>query len=339
MHRYAASLGHVRFIQVDTAPHWRAMDDVAVWKRALGGGLQLIRDCAVLIRMLLRKPDLIHLTTSGQLATVRDTVICSISRVFNVPVVYHIHLGRLPAIAAANTLEWRVMACALRLASVVVVIDCATVDAIEAFLPDVRVEYIPNPIDLSRLPNPTTDDTSCRSALFLGWIIPTKGIEELVKAWTQLAPEGWELLVVGPGNSAYRQGLLQRYDPKHVSFLGEVSHDDAMRLMAACDLFVLPSYTEGFPNVVLEAMALGKPIIATSVGAIPKMLSDECGLLVEPKDVMGLEKALAWLIQEERIRREFGEKARIRVQEEYSIDVVFARYTDIWQYAISKNQR
>jgi len=55
--------------------------------------------------------------------------------------------------------------------------------------------------------------------------------------------------------------------------------------------FILPSYTEGFPNVILEAMALGKPIIATSVGAIPEILSEECGVVMKPRDQRDIEQA------------------------------------------------
>ena len=63
-------------------------------------------------------------------------------------------------------------------------------------------------------------------------------------------------------------------------------------LLSASDVFVLPSYTEGFPNVIIEAMAMGKPIIATSVGAIPEMLDEGCGVVVPPKDADSLQKAL-----------------------------------------------
>ena len=72
------------------------------------------------------------------------------------------------------------------------------------------------------------------------------------------------------------------------NFSVKKGHDDAMRMLANAEIFVLPSHTEGFPNAVLEAMALAKAIIASRVGAIPEMLADECGLLIEAKDVSGL---------------------------------------------------
>jgi glycosyltransferase involved in cell wall biosynthesis len=63
--------------------------------------------------------------------------------------------------------------------------------------------------------------------------------------------------------------------------------------MAAADLVTLPSYMEGCPNVVLEALASGRPVVATNVGGIPEILSDECGRLVPPRDAGALAQALA----------------------------------------------
>ena len=104
-----------------------------------------------------------------------------------------------------------------------------------------------------------------------------------------------------------------------------------MERMAACDLLVLPSYTEGFPNVVLEAMALGKAIVATDVGAIPEMLEAKCGLLVKPKDVQGLTTVLRSLLNDGNLRTELGNRARERALANYSIDVVFPRYMSLWR--------
>jgi glycosyltransferase involved in cell wall biosynthesis len=63
--------------------------------------------------------------------------------------------------------------------------------------------------------------------------------------------------------------------------------------MAAADLVTLPSYMEGCPNVVIEALASGRPVVATNVGGIPEIMNGECGLLVPPRDSRSLAQALA----------------------------------------------
>jgi glycosyltransferase involved in cell wall biosynthesis len=332
IHHFVQRHTTVELLQVDTAPRWRNIYDHAAYKRILGGGLQFVRDHIALLVALRKKPNVIHLTTSGSFAVLRDFAICLTARLWRKPVVYHIRFGRIPEIAATNTFEWRVLARTMQMVTIVIAITPDTAEAIEHYLPDICVEYIPNPIDLSELPKPQENaHNEPRTALFLGWILPTKGVEELLQAWAQLCPIGWELLCLGPGEAEYIQSLINRYNPSNCKFLGELAHDDAMQLLAKSDLFVLPSHTEGFPNVVLEAMALGKPIVATTVGAIPEILSDDCGILIKPKDVNELTEALSKMMRDETLRHGFGEKANKKVRQEYSIDVVFARYMHIWE--------
>ena len=331
MHQYVNCQQEVRFIQVNTANRWRKIDDLAIWKRLLFGMFQLFFNYIKYLSALLKNPDVIHLTTSGGIGSIRDLVICATARIFHFPVVYHIRFGRIPEISSKKTVEWHILTIALRLANQVITIDKSTADAISIHLPRISVNNIPNPIDFSNLPVSGKKEIEQNCVLFVGWIIPTKGIEELVQAWSALSPQKWVMLLVGPGDHAYRQELMIRYNTHDLEFLDELTHDDAMQLIAKCDIFVLPSHTEGFPNAVLEAMALSKPVIASSVGAIPEMLSEDCGVLVEPKNVEELKNALSMLIHDKPLRIKLGENARNKAKQKYSMDVVFAKYVDVWQ--------
>lgn len=336
MRRYASKHARVQFLQVDTAVRWRPFHDLAVWKRIVGGGLQLLRDYPVFLKALRQNAEVVHLKTAAELGVIRDLLFCLTARLFHVPVAYHLHFGRVPKIAAARTFEWQVLSLVLRLTGAVMAVDRPTAEAIRSRLP-VRVEYTPNAIDLSELPASEEAEGSLRTLMFLGWALPTKGVEELIQAWSELDIADWELLIVGPIEEGYREYLLERYQPPGVRFLGEMSHDDAMRVMARCGIFVLPSYTEGFPNVILEAMAYAKPIVATETGAIPDMLADDCGIIVKPKEVEELKGAILGLIQDGQRRQEMGERARERVVREYSLDAAFARYTNIWLSLVQRN--
>lgn len=338
VHQWAANNPRISIAQVDISPHWRAIDDISIWKRVIGGGLQFVRDILHLARLLIRhRYDAIHLTTSGQLAVVRDLGVLFVAGLFKVPVVYHIRFGRIPQIAGANSREWKLLAQAMLKAQTVVAIDSATYHTIREHLPATQVTLIPNCINLAELPTLcTTSKLSIRTALFIGWVIPTKGIAELIEVWARLRPQGWRLQIVGPGNTSYRQSLIEQFRPDGVEFLGELSHPEAIDLMASCDLFVLPSYTEGFPNAVLEAMALGKAVVATDVGAIPEMLAEECGILVKPKDLVNLNTALQALIADDDLRTELGSRARERAIANYSTDAVLSRLWSVWRQAGDK---
>lgn len=333
--RHAASRTDVGIHVVDTAPRWRSIHDVGVAKRALGGGTQMLRDLSRLLRVLItQRIDVIHLTTSGHLAAVRDLFVLALAFCFRVPLVYHIRFGRIPAIAIANSLEWKLMAFVCRHAYAVIAIDDATGSALTRNLPDASIHIIPNCVDFGALPSRTSLTTGGKVALFLGWVVPTKGIPELVEAWSRISPRNWTLKVAGPSDPSFVEALKKSHCVDGIEFVGELGHDAAMRAMADCDLFVLPSHTEGFPNVVLEAMAMGKPVIATRVGAIPEMLEGgKNGLLVPPRDVDALTNALTQAMDDPECRNTLGEQARRRALEFYSLDYVFNTYLSLWSVA------
>lgn len=330
--RYAQMRNDVNLHIVDISPRWRAIDDLALWKRALGGVLQLIRDYVRFLGVMRLRPDVVHLTTSGQLAIVRDIAILFTARCMRVPSVYHLHFGRVQQIAGENSLEWRMLAKAIRLAKAVIAIDPGTSATIGQRFRQVQTFRVPNGIYLDELP-PCGTPFSLRTVLFLGWVIPTKGITELVYAWAKLKMTGWRCVVAGPGSEVYRERLLQNFKPVQLEFLPEQVHDDAMRLMAASDVFVLPSYTEGFPYVIIEAMALGKSIIATSVGAIPEMLADECGMVIPPKNVDALCSALHQVLSDADLRLAMGARAQHKARTEYSMEKVLEQLVCVWRGA------
>ena len=147
----------------------------------------------------------------------------------------------------------------------------------------------------------------------------------LGRLWRKSFPTGH----LKPYDTEYKNGLERKYKCENVVFLGEKPHDEAMKIVASSSVFTLPSYTEGFPNAVLEAMALEKPIVATSVGAIPDMLCG-CGVVVPPENSRELENALSDLISNEELRNDFAKKAKHKMLGEYTIDKIFESYKTIW---------
>lgn len=330
--KYASDRQDVAIAVVNTAPRWRSIHDTGVFMRSIGGGLQLIRDIGCLAgTLILRRSDIVHLTTSGHLACMRDLVVSYVAAIFCIPVVYHIRFGRIPALAVSESLEWRLIHWVMRRASVVVTIDQYTLRAVEHHAPGVNVVLIPNCVNSVEFSKPRDENRHGKTMLFVGWVVSTKGVGELIEAWAKVNPQDWKLEIVGPIDAIYREELLAQFRPERLEFVGELPHAQAMERMAKCDLFVFPSYTEGFPNVVVEAMVLGKAIVATDVGAIPEMLADGCGMLVKPRDVDGLVAALSLLIADEHQRAIMGERASSRAAAKFSLESVFATYMSVWQ--------
>lgn len=116
-----------------------------------------------------------------------------------------------------------------------------------------------------------------------------------------------------------------------VEFLGWIDGERKSRLLSVADIFVLPSYYEGLPISLLEAMSWGIPIISTTVGGIPELVRDgTSGILIEPGDVHALAHALSTLAADGALRDRMGRAGRSQVAESFSRDVVLPRLEGLY---------
>jgi teichuronic acid biosynthesis glycosyltransferase TuaC len=133
--------------------------------------------------------------------------------------------------------------------------------------------------------------------VFVGRLVKEKGLAELLQAFNALAAEQpkLRLAVLGDGQMRTEFAAMVAASPhgQAVRILGAVSHAQVAQWIAASDLLTLPSWSEGYPNVVVEALACGRPVVATDVGGIPEIVDDSCGMLVPIKDAQALQQALA----------------------------------------------
>jgi glycosyltransferase involved in cell wall biosynthesis len=152
--------------------------------------------------------------------------------------------------------------------------------------------------------------------LFVGHITKAKGILDVLNAMAKLADDNFFLHVVGgasaePETWQQAQALIAQHGLSgKVKMYGRVGHEQLQALYADADVFVLPSYWEGYGIVFLEAMYVGLPVVATTAGAIPEVVTHEKnGLLVHAGDVQGLSEALHTLIVQPELREKFAEHA------------------------------
>lgn len=322
----------------DTAPRKRATEGRVLSDRILDGLFSTYRT----IRFLKQEcksniPQVVHVATSGSLALFRDRVILKYLLKHNIPSVYHLHFGRVPEILKGVSWEKRILLKNLKLCSRLIVIDGFTRDALCDVSDSGKVRYIENPIDIDALLAISQGDAiEHKTVIYIGWIVPSKGIAELCQAWKGIYKKhpDWRLELVGPYDSQAVESLVGDCSIG-IDLMGELPHDQAMRRLSQSAIAVLPSHTEGFPNFVLEAMALGKPVVGTDVGAIPEMLDDGRGLVVPSRDVGALEHAVERLIVCKEERLEMGISALQYVEEHCAVDRVISRYEGAWLEAMS----
>ena len=168
----------------------------------------------------------------------------------------------------------------------------------------------------------------------IGRMVWQKGFEYLIRAVADLIETvpNIKLLVVGEG--PIRHHLIQLIDKlnlnKCVIFLE--FQRDVKQVLSAIDVLVVPSLLEGFPMIILEAMAMSKPIIATKINGITEQLVDgESGILVPPKDLEALVTAIQHLVENDRLRYRLGQNARKRVDKEFSIEKMIGETVNVYQ--------
>jgi len=339
----------VNVICVDTAVRHRAVTNPSLVLRLTGGSIQAIRDTYRLFRqMRTGRPDVLHLCTSGGPSVLKDWLILELAKILKVPSVIHYRMGRIPSKAARGGIAWRLTKRTMSLANTVIVLDGKSEACVKAALPKSCVVRLPNMVEIdaideirTRYVGPRRPAAGPPRIVYVGQVLPTKGIHELVSACTRL-PGGPPLLdIVGPISASFRRELQKVAKASDggqwLRFFGTVDHVEAIVRILRSDLFALPSYSEGMPNVVLETMTCGKAILATPVGAVPEMLDiggpEECGVCVPRKDVEALTAAIAELLSDEDRRRTLAEKARRRVERLYSVPVACAQLMNTWRLA------
>lgn len=209
-----------------------------------------------------------------------------------------------------------------------------------AHIPRSRLRLMPGGVDADAFASATPVDrgelgipTDETMILWVGRLDPVKGLDDLIHAATLLRTQRRiRLLLVGAGeHEAAVRHCVSRYGAaSFVHLLGR--RDDVPSLLAAADIFTLPSYTEGLPNALMEAMAAGKPAVATDVpGCRDLIRHGETGLLVPPHNAAALRDALAALCDDAALRRRLGAAARRWVREHHDWSKVVRAWADVYE--------
>jgi glycosyltransferase involved in cell wall biosynthesis len=210
-------------------------------------------------------------------------------------------------------------------------------------LPPARLTVVPNGVDTDFfMPGKNGRKEGSPVLLSVARLVPDKDHDTLLAAFGRLAGEhpGAELWLVGNGP---RLEVLEK-KARDLGVAGQVKFlpatKDIRQLYRQADIFVLSSVNEALPNVILEAMATGLPVVATRVGGLPEaVVPEDTGLLVSPRDVPGLAAALGRLLDDPGTRRNLGRRGRERALEQFSFEAMVSRHEEVWARLLWGNDR
>lgn len=257
---------------------------------------------------------IVHVQGSVGASFWRKAVFIYIAKFFHKKVVWHMHAGRFAVFYQQHRYAVRKV---VNKSDVIIALSEYWKEYFKNEFPTKRVEIIKNVISAPRVHK---QQTGYFTLLFLGLLGKNKGIYDLLECIRDHKVEfqgKLKLYIGGNGEIEHVKQLIKEYGIADiVIFEGWVSGDKKIELLNKSDAYILPSYKEGLPISILEAMSYGMPIISTPVGGIPEIVSNgENGYLVEPGNKEDIYKAIISLLNDSDLRNRMGSVSLSRVGE------------------------
>lgn len=293
--------------------------------KALKGYLLFFRE------MILNKPDIVHIHSSFGPSFYRKMPFIYMACFRGVPVINHIHGAEFETFyLKASDRKKRRIRKVYGKCTMLIALSEEWKRNLESVVSPEKITVIEN---YCKIPDLSGTEKK-KQILFLGEIGKRKGCYDIPEIYGRVLEKGERLplIMAGDGELAEVKKLFEDRDlQKDISFPGWVRGADKDKCLKESGIFLFPSYYEGMPMAVLEAMAYGMAIVTTRVGGIPHLLEDGVnGYLCEPGDIEGLSKRLLELSKDGDERRKMGERARQKAIEEYSMESHIKKLMDLY---------
>lgn len=289
---------------------------------------------SVLGLCLFSRPLIVHAHSASRASFYRKSLLLAVARLFGCKTIFHLHGGEFQQFVMLESgplMRWWIRRTFEKSSKIIALSDSWSV-FITQFAPKANVLVVANAVRLNALADPASEKAG--RILFLGRVGRGKGVFDLLAAAAMLKETHPNLKIVFGGNgdlAALRSAVHDLQLEAYVEILGWLGPAQKAQELAQASVFVLPSYGEGLPMAMLEAMSASKAVVVTPVGGIPEAIKDgENGLLVPPGDAVALASALKSVLDDPFLRHSLAIHARRTIEQRFSTEVVTAQLTALY---------
>lgn len=286
-----------------------------------------------------REIRIVHIHTASKGSFLRKSLMVMISKMFGRKVIFHVHGAKFHIFFQEAGALRGYIRFIVRLSDVIVCLSDQWKDYFESAFPGKQIIVINNVIDPPQEYQPPVNNTERVNFLFLGYIGKRKGIYDLIDVLSseQNGFAGtYHLTVGGNGEVEQLKEIISSKNNGDIKYAGWVDGAKKSELLKACDVYVLPSYNEGLPISVLEAMSYGKPIISTTVGGIPEIVKPGYnGWLMKAGDHDALRNIIREILGQRERLNYYGQNSRVLAKNYMpesvfnSLDVLYSKMTNV----------
>ncbi|MCK4351991.1 glycosyltransferase family 4 protein [candidate division WOR-3 bacterium] len=288
------------------------------------------------IKIIIENPVIVHINPSlDRKAIWRDSVYLIISKILGRRIVLQIHGGRVHYL---NSLNQFLIKNIFNIADKVIILSSIQRKGLIKFISRNKIELVPNPVDTNLYIDKRLSKTDANGlrVVFVSRFIREKGGFEVIRAIPMIIKSVPNVTFIFAGSGEVEnemEKLCEDLDiQKCVKFVGYITGERLIKLYTESDIFVLPTYCkEGFPNVILEAMAAGLPIITTNKGAIPEVIENyKNGFIIPPKRPDIIAKRVITLATDKKLRERIKKNNIRKSREKYDIEIVSKKFIKIY---------
>ena len=296
----------------------------------------------ILLYKIIYRIELGHIHMASYGSCTRKSIIIRLLKLLNIKIIIHIHGARFNKFYETSSIrKKKKIKKILNEAEQVIVLSESWKDFFTEIVEKEKIVVLHNAVNLPKLELKEKDKQDCKNILFLGRLGERKGIYDILNAAKQIKEEfqnmhlkdneqksskdfsqNIKMILAGDGEIEKVKDIVKQENLEEIiEVKGWVDSKEKEILLKKADIYILPSYDEGMPMSILEAMSYSLPVVTTEVGGIPEIVKDnENGILIKPGDIEGLKESILKLVNDEKIRKDLGSRARDTIKEKFNIE-------------------